>query len=335
MFSPSMTALVCTRFGAPDVLAPTLLPVPELKPHEVLIRVEASGVNRADILQRQGKYPPPEGASDILGLEVAGSVVAVGAETKRWKGGDKICALLAGGGYAEYVAVDAAHCLPIPPHLSWIEAAALPEAIVTVYALLYEEAGLRDGETVLIHGGAGGIGTTAIQMLKTRGVRVFVTVRSPEKAAACLALGAEAAILSHQEDFVARVNDLTAGEGVNVVLDNSGGDYLNRNLACLAPRGRHISLATMRGKEALIDLRLVMQKRLMLTGSTLRACRAAEKARLIAAVEAEVWPLVATGKIKPVIDQSFDIKNAAAAHKRMESSAHIGKMVLIVSLSEA
>ena len=327
----NMITIECDGFGAPEVMKMGSRPRPVVGAGEVLVKVAAAGVNRADLMQRRGKYPPPAGASDILGLEVSGTVEAVGAGTCCWKIGDKVCALLAGGGYAEYVAVPEGHCLPVPENLGLIDAAALPEAMVTVYANLLEDAELKAGESVLIHGGSSGIGTMALQMAKLCGARVFVTVGSPEKAEVCRRLGADAVIEYKREDFVEAVKQATGGRGVDVVLDMVGGDYVNRNLQVLALRGRHISIATQSGVKAEIDVRFIMQKRLIVTGSTLRGRDLAEKARLVAAVEEKIWPLVAAEKIKPVIYQRVPLKNAGEAHKRMESGAHIGKIVLEVS----
>jgi putative PIG3 family NAD(P)H quinone oxidoreductase len=331
MLSTEMTFISCANFGDADVLHPASCPVPMAGANEVLIKVTAAGINRADIMQRRGKYPPPAGASDILGMEVSGTVAALGTGIQKWKIGDKVCALLAGGGYAEYVAAPEGHCLPIPSGISLKEAAALPEAVVTVYANLFEGAGVKAGETVLLHGGASGIGTMAVQMLKAFGARVFVTVGNAQKADFCRKLGADLAIDYKQEDFTAAVKAATNQRGVDIVLDMVGGSYINRNLQALAPFGRHVSIATQAGSMAEVDIRLIMQKRLILTGSTMRGRDSAEKARLIAEIEAKIWPLIASGKIKPVIYQSFPLKNAAEAHKVMESSAHIGKITLEVS----
>jgi putative PIG3 family NAD(P)H quinone oxidoreductase len=322
----------CWSAGGPEVLhwAEHTMPVPAAD--EVLIRVAAVGVNRADILQRQGKYPPPFGASEILGLEVAGTIVALGTKVRRWKTGDRVCALLAGGGYAEYVAVPETHCLPVPPNLSLTEAAALPEAVVTVWANVFEMASLQPGETILVHGGSSGIGTMAIRLVKAHGARIFVTVGNDEKAAACRKLGADLAIDYKNEDFVEVIARTTAGQGVNVVLDMIGGEYLARNLAVLAPYGRHVSIATQKGRMATVDIAEIMQKRLIVTGSTLRPRPADEKGRLIREVEAKIWPKVLSGDINPLIYRVFQIKKVSEAHKMMESSAHIGKIVLEVAV---
>lgn len=306
-------------------------PTPEPQTGEILVKVMAAGVNRADLMQRQGKYPPPAGASDILGLEVSGEVAALGANTSRWKIGDKVCALLSGGGYAEWVNVPEAHCLPVPANLPLRDAAALPETITTVWANLFEAGGLQSGETALVHGGSSGIGTTAIQMAKLFGAKIIVTVANDEKAEACRQLGADLVINYNRQDFVEAVSTFTNGQGANVVLDMVAGDYINRNLAAMAPFGRHVSIATQQGRVAPVDFRLVMQKRLTITGSTLRGRSISEKARLMAEIEQKVWPRVASGQFKPLIYQAYPIKNAPEAHKMMESGAHIGKILLEVA----
>lgn len=306
-------------------------PMPGSGAGDVLIRVAAAGVNRADLLQRRGKYPPPADASPILGLEVAGEIAAVGADVTRWRVGDKVCALLGGGGYAEYAAAPAEHCLPVPAGLPLTHAAALPEAIITVYANLFDNTGLKAGDCVLVHGGASGIGTAAIQMLRLAGMDVIVTVGRDEKAQACRDLGAKAVINYNTEDFVEGVKRETGVHGVQAVLDMVGGDYVNRNLACLAKGGRHISIATQKGRMAEVDIGAVMRGQLILTGSTLRGRNREEKARLTQAVEEKIWPFVEKNHYKPLISNVFDIKQADAAHKMMESGAHIGKIVLEVS----
>jgi len=331
MLSTEMNVIVCNGFGSPEVLQLSRRALPLLGPDEVLIKVAAAGINRADLLQRRGKYPPPSGACDILGMEVSGTITALGMSACRWKIGDKVCALLAGGGYAEYAAVSQDHCLLIPKNISLQEAAALPEAIVTVYANLIESGHLKKDETALIHGGSSGIGTTAIQMAKAMGVFVITTAGGEEKVNACKALGADCALNYKEEDFVKTGLAVTKGRGVDVVLDMIGGSYINRNLQVLGLRGRHISIATQSGTMAEIDVSLIMQKQLTLTGSTLRGRSKAEKSRLMAEIEAKIWPFIAAGKIKPVIYQTFPLKNAPDAHKVMESGTHIGKMVLEVS----
>ena len=330
-----MQAILYERPGGADVLRLGEYPQPQPAADEVLIRVNAAGVNRADLMQRQGRYPPPPGTSDLLGLEVAGEVVGLGSSVTGWQKGDRLCALLAGGGYAEYVAVPAAHCLPVPPELSLLEAAALPEALVTVWANLFEAGGLTASQTALVHGGASGIGTTAIKLAKLFGANIFVTVGTEEKAAACRALGVDLVINHATEDFVELIQAATNGRGVDVVVDMVGGDYIPKNLAILAPHGRHVSLATQRGRLVTLDLRMVMQKQLIITGSTLRDRSAPEKARLIRAVREKIWPFVISGALKPLIYRSYPLKNAAEAHKMMESGEHIGKIVLEVDVKKS
>ncbi len=325
-----MHAIQISRPGGPEVLQWVERPTPQPQSGDVLIKVAVAGLNRADILQRQGNYPPPEGASDILGMEVAGEVAAIGANVKRWKVGDKICALLSGGGYAEYVAAPEGHCLPVPKNLSLTEAAALPEAVVTVWANIFEAGGLQPGQIVLAHGGSSGIGTTAIQMVKAFGVKIFVTAGTDEKCAACLKLGADLAINYKKEDFVAVIEQANGKRGIDVVLDMVGGDYVPRNLSVLAAGGRHVSIAVQSGKQATVDLWHIMRKRLVVTGSTLRHRSPEEKARLVRAVEEKVWVWVEQVKVKPLIYKKYPIKEAAEAHKMMESGAHIGKIVLEV-----
>jgi putative PIG3 family NAD(P)H quinone oxidoreductase len=310
-----MNIITCNGFGEPDILQVASQPTPTAGDGEVLIKVAAAGLNRADLMQRRGKYPPPAGASAILGMEVAGTIAALGPNTQQWKVGDRVCALLSGGGYAEFATAPETHCLPVPKDTSLLEAAALPEAVTTVYANIFEDADLQPGETVLVHGGSSGIGTTAIQMIKAYGAKVFVTAGSPEKGDLCRKLGADLAINYKSEDFVLAVKDATNGQGVAIVLDMIGGSTINRNLDALAPLGRHISIATQSGSRAEIDVRLIMQKRLRLTGSTLRGRSIGEKARLIKEIRNKIWPWVASGKIKPVIYQSYPLNNAAEAHK--------------------
>ena len=324
-----MHAIRCRAPGGPEVMEWAEAETPKPQAGEVLIKVAAAGVNRADTLQRQGKYPPPKGASDIMGMEVSGTVA--GGDMKRFKPGNRVCALLSAGGYAEYVAVPEGQCLPLPDDISFTEGAALPECIATVWANVFDTAALKPGETLLVHGGSSGIGTTAIQMAKLFGAKIFVTAGSDEKCDACKKLGADLAINYKNEDFVEAVARVTNGAGVNVVLDMVGGDYIARNLAALAPFGRHVSIATQQGRSATIDLRDVMMKRLTITGSTLRTRSPAEKARLIAEVEKNIWPWVLKHSLKPLIYRVFQIKNAGEAHKMMESGAHIGKMVLEVT----
>jgi putative PIG3 family NAD(P)H quinone oxidoreductase len=312
--------------GGPEVLQPVERPVPEPKPGELLVRVEAAGVNRPDVIQRLGLYPPPPGAPSILGLEIAGTVVA-GDEARI---GDKVCALVAGGGYAEYCAAPAAQCLPVPRGFSMVEAAALPETFFTVWTNLFQLGRARAGDRVLVHGGTSGIGTTAILLGKLFELEVIVTAGSAHKCARALDIGAAHAIDYRAGDFVEDVMSVTGGRGVDIVLDMIGGDYLPRNLQCLADEGRHVSIAVQRGAKAELPIWQVMARRLTLTGSTLRARDAAFKASLAAELRREVWPHLDAGTIRPVIDSTFPLMDAAAAHRRMESSAHVGKIVLTV-----
>ena len=311
--------------GPAEALVPAQRPDPEAGPGQVRIRVRAAGVNRPDLLQRQGAYAPPPGASDILGLEVAGEIDQIGEGVTNWRAGDRVCALLGGGGYAEYAVVDARHVLPIPGDLDFIQAAALPETIFTVFANVFEAGGLKAGETLLIHGATSGIGVTAIQMAKAAGARIIATSRGADKAAAALALGADISLDATADDLKAAIAE--AG-GADVVLDMVGADYADLNLTALKPGGRWVVIATLTGSEARIDLLRIMLKRIVLTGSTLRARPADEKARLTAAVRAIVWPWVTAGKVRPRIDAAFPLENAAAAHQRLEGGRHIGKIVL-------
>jgi NADPH2:quinone reductase len=328
---PQMSVVEGTGFGGPDVLRLATRPLPEFGTNQVLIKVAAAGINRADLMQRRGKYPPPPGASDILGMEVSGTIAATGPDASRWKVGDRVCALLAGGGYAEYVAVSENHCLPVPDSLSLTAAAALPEAMVTVYANVFEAGALLAHETALIHGGSSGIGTMAIQMAKQIGASVIATVGSAEKMETCYDLGADFVVNYTSEDFVIATLRATNQRGANMVLDMVGGDYISRNIEALAFKGRHVSIATQKGVRAEINLIPVMQKQLILTGSTLRGRIESEKARLIAELTKKFWPLVVAKKIKPVIYQTLPLKKASEAHKVMESGAQIGKIVLEVS----
>ena len=327
----SMQFIASERPGPPDVLRVETGPVPRPRDGEVLVRVAAASVNRPDVLQREGKYPPPPGASPIIGLDIAGDVVALGRDASRWRVGDRVCALVSGGGYAEYCAAPAEQCLPIPPGLTMVEAAALPETFFTVWTNLFQRAGLSRDESVLIHGGASGIGTTAIQLAHTMGARVFVTAGTDAKCAACRALGAELAVNYRQTDFVAAVRDATAGHGVNVVMDMVGGPYLARNLSLLAVDGRLVQIAFMTGSRVEIDLRVVMTKRLTVTGSTLRSRPVAEKGAIARDLEAHVWPLLAAGAVRPVVFRTFPLTDAAAAHRLLEEDGHVGKIVLDVS----
>ena len=316
-----------TKPGGPEVLSITERPTPVPAEGEVLIRVAAAGVNRPDCLQRMGVYPPPPGASDLPGLEVAGTIAGVGAGVTRWKEGDAVCALLTGGGYAEFAAVPAGQCLPIPKGLTPVEAATFPEAVMTVWVNVFDRAALAPGEWLLVQGGSSGIGVFAIQMAAALGARVIATAGSLEKCAAITRLGAARAVDYKKEDFGDVVREMT-GDGADVVLDMVGGDYVNRELACMAEDGRLSIIAFLGGPQATIMLPLLMMKRLTLTGSTLRARPAAFKAAVAKSVETRIWPLVEAGRIKPVIDSSFPLERAADAHRRMESGAHIGKIVL-------
>ena len=313
--------------GPAEALVPTERPDPQAAPGQVRIRVRAAGVNRPDLLQRQGAYAPPPGASDIMGLEVAGEVDQVGEGVTDWKTGDRVCALLAGGGYAEYAVVDARHVLPIPDGLDFVQAAALPETGFTVFANVFEAGGLKAGETLLVHGATSGIGVTAIQMAKAAGARVIATSRGADKAAAALALGADVSLDAATDDLKAAIAE--AG-GADVVLDMVGADYAELNLGALKPGGRWVVIATLTGALAQVDLLKLMLKRIVLTGSTLRARPADEKARLTAAVRETVWPWVASGRVQPRIEATFPLENAAAAHQRLEGGRHVGKIVLTV-----
>jgi len=325
---PTMTAIEIREPGGPDVLVPASRPVPEPGPGEVLIRVAAAGVNRPDVLQRTGGYPPPPGASDIPGLEIAGEVVAVGEAAEGRAPGDMVMALVAGGGYAEYCTAPAAQCLPIPKGLDTIQAAAMPETFFTVWSNVFDRGRLASGETFLVHGGSSGIGTTAIQMARAFGARVFATAGSAEKCAACVELGAERAINYRDEDFVAVLRDATDGAGADVILDMVGGSYIVRNIKALAPDGRLCQIAFLGGSKAEVDFTPMMLKRLTLTGSTLRPRPVAFKAAIARSLSEKVWPLVEKGQIKPIVHKVFPLAEAAAAHRLMESSAHIGKIVL-------
>ncbi len=316
--------------GAPDVLEPRDRPTPEPGPRDVLIRVMAAGVNRPDVMQRKGHYPPPPGASDIPGLEVAGTVEAVGSEVTRWAEGSRVMALVAGGGYASHCIAPAPQCLPIPGQLPFVEAAAIPETFFTVWANVFERGRLELGESLLVHGGSSGIGTTAIQLGRAFGARVFATARTADKCDACISLGAERAIRYEDEDFVEVAKRLTMDRGVDVILDMIGGDYVRRNIECLADEGRLVLIALLRGAKAELNLLPILQRRLVITGSTLRPRPVEEKGRIAQALEDRVWPLLELGQIKPVIDSTFPLERAAEAHARMESGEHIGKIVLVV-----
>jgi len=327
----TMTAVEIREPGGPEVLAAGKRPVPKPGPGEVLIRVAAAGVNRPDCLQRQGSYPPPKGASDIPGLEVAGEVVAVGDGVTAPKIGEQVCALVAGGGYAEYCAAPAPQCLPVPKGYSLEQAACLPETFFTVWVNVFQRSGLKPGESFLVHGGTSGIGTTAIQLAKAFGCTVFTTAGSAEKVKACKDLGADHAINYKTEDFVEVVKENTGGRGVDVVLDMVGGDYIPRNIKAMAEDGRLSFIAFLGGPKAEVNFAAVMMKRLTITGSTLRARPVAVKAQLAAELKKQVWPLLEQGKIAPVMAASFPLAEAAKAHALMESSGHIGKIVLTLA----
>lgn len=324
-----MLAIEISHPGGPDVLTPVERPDPQLARGEVLVRVEAAGVNRPDIMQREGKYPPPHGASDIPGLEVAGTVVATHG-SGRWREGDGVCALVAGGGYAALCAVPAAQCLPIPTGMNAVTAAAIPETYFTVWTNLFQRARLRSGERVLIHGGTSGIGSTAVQLAAAFGATVYATAGTDEKCRACTALGAAAAINYRSEDFVQAIAHLTGNEGVDVVLDIIGGDYLPRNLECLSLDGRLSQVGLIGGSKSQINLRLLLQKRLTLTGSTLRPRTVAEKGAIARELEEHVWPLLTRGAAVPVIHATFPLRRAADAHRLLESGDVVGKLVLTV-----
>jgi len=324
-----MKAIIITHPGGPEVLQLTERPKPSFGPGEVLVKVMAAGINRPDVYQRKGNYPPPAGApQDIPGLEIAGTVAEVGANVSRWKVGDKVCALVIGGGYAEYCNVPDGQCLPVPGKLSFIEAASLPETFFTVWSNVFDRGKLQPGESLLVHGGSSGIGVTAIQIAKALGSRVYVTAGSDEKCRFCEALGAGRSINYKTENFAEVIKDLTDGKGVDVILDMIGGDYTPGNIQSLANEGRLVLINTMKGKDAQVDLAAVMRKRLVITGSMLRAREVEFKAAIARKLEEIVWPLLASGKIKPVIYKVFSAEEAAKAHALMESGEHIGKIVL-------
>ncbi|HEY4406294.1 MAG TPA: NAD(P)H-quinone oxidoreductase [Xanthobacteraceae bacterium] len=323
-----MTAIVIRSPGGPDMLVPQERPVAVPGEHEVLVKVAAAGVNRPDVMQRKGLYPPPSGATDIPGLEIAGEVVALGPKVECWKAGDKVMGLVIGGGYAQFCPLHESHALPIPAGLSLIEAAAIPETVFTVWHNVFQRGALKAGETLLVHGGSSGIGTAAIQLAKANGARVIVTAGTPEKCQACRTLGADVAINYKQEDFVAATKAATHGLGADVILDMVGGDYIERNYEAAAIEGRVVQIAFAGSPKATVDFRRIMLKRLTHTGSTLRARSVADKGAIARAVEQQVLPLIAAGRVKPVIDSTFKLAEAALAHARMEASAHIGKIVL-------
>ena len=323
-----MIAVEIREPGGPDVLVAVQRPTPVPAAGEVLIKVAAAGVNRPDVFQRLGNYPPPKGVTDIPGLEVAGTIEQCGEGVNDWKAGDRVCALVAGGGYAEYCAAPTPQCLPIPRGLDFVVAAAIPETYFTVWTNVFQRGRLSAGELLLVHGGSSGIGTTAIQLARARGARVFATAGSPEKCAACERLGAERAIDYRTEDFVAVIRELTGGYGVDVILDIVGADYFARNVEALAYEGRLVEIATLHGVKAELNIQRIMQRRLTITGSTLRARSIEEKGALAAEVHEHVWPLLESGTVRPIIHATFPLREAAAAHRVMDASTHVGKLVL-------
>jgi putative PIG3 family NAD(P)H quinone oxidoreductase len=329
LISKNMIAINIREPGDPDVLVPIDRPAPTPASGELLIKVAAAGVNRPDVMQRRGRYPPPPGASDIPGLEVAGTVEALGPQVSGWERGAPVCALVAGGGYAELCTAPAPQCLPLPRGLDFVAAAAIPETFFTVWHNVFERGRLAAGEAILIHGGSSGIGTTAIQLARARGARAFATAGSPEKCAACERIGAERAINYRDTDFVRVVRELTGGRGVDVVLDMVGGEYFARNIEALALEGRLVEIATQRGATAELVIPTIMQRRLTITGSTLRARPVADKGAIARAVHTNVWPLIESGAVKPIIFKTFPLARAADAHRLLESSEHIGKLVLV------
>jgi NADPH:quinone reductase len=329
-FPPHMTAIGIRAPGGPEVLVPEERPVPQPGPGEILVKVAAAGVNRPDVMQRKGLYPPPKGAPDIPGLEIAGEVAAIGDNVTRWKQGDKVMSLVIGGGYAQYCLAHEGHALPIPQTLTMAEAGAMPETFFTVWHNVFERGNLQSGETFLVHGGTSGIGTTAIQLAKAFGAKVITTAGSAEKCEAARKLGADLAINYKTEDFVAMTKDWTNGKGANVILDMIGGDYIERNYEAASVEGRIVQIAFQGSPKATVNFTRIMLKRLHHTGSTLRSRSVEDKTAIAAAIEAKVLPLIASGKVKPVMDSTFALSDAAAAHARMESSTHIGKIVLTI-----
>jgi NADPH2:quinone reductase len=325
-----MTVVAISKPGGPEVLVPETRTVPAPGPGEILIKVSAAGVNRPDVSQRSGSYPPPPGASDLPGLEVSGEVVALGAGATKHKIGDKVMSLVAGGGYAQYCIAQDAQAMAVPQALSMTEAGAIPETLMTVWHNVFERGALASGETLLIHGGSSGIGTMAIQLAKAFGSKVIVTVGSKDKADACLKLGADRAINYKTEDFVAEVKAATSGAGANVILDMVGGEYVERNYDAAAIDGRVVQIAFLGGPKATVNFAKLMVKRLHHTGSTLRPRSNADKAAMVRAIEAKVMPLLREGRVKPLMDSTFPLQKAADAHRRMESGEHIGKIVLTV-----
>ena len=326
-----MKHIEISQFGDPDVLQLTEGDAPVPGKNQVLVRVAAAGINRPDIMQRQGKYPPPPGASAIPGLEIAGEVIETGTDVAWPQSGDQVCALVTGGGYAEFAVADASLCLPVPAGLTPIEAAALPETFFTVWSNLFDRAGLKAGETVLIHGGSSGIGTTAIQLAKAFGATVFTTAGNEEKCKVCRELGADLVINYNEEDFVEACGNATDGNGVDIILDMVAGDYTNRNIAAAAVEGRYVIIAGLRGFSAEVSIRSIMLKRLVITGSTLRPRPVEFKAAIAAGLREQVWPLLESGQIRPIIHTVLPLNKANEGHRLMESSRHIGKIMLQVT----
>jgi NADPH2:quinone reductase len=325
-----MTAIAIRAPGGPEMLVPEVRPVPVPRSGEILVKVAAAGVNRPDVRQRQGNYPPPKGATDIPGLEIAGVVAALGPDVKRWKLGDKVCALVVGGGYAQYCLAYEPHALPVPPSLSMAEAAAIPETFFTCWQNMFIRATVNSGDWVLVHGGTSGIGTTAIMLAKAFGAKVITTAGSAEKCAAAQKIGADVAVNYKTEDFVTATKTATEGKGANLIVDIVGGDYIDRNYAAAADQGVIAQVSFTSGPKATANFAVLMQKRLHHTGSTLRPRSVLEKAAIARGIEQKVWPLFAEGKIRPVIDSTFPMDKASDAHARMETSLHIGKIVLTV-----
>ena len=330
MITTTMTVIEISESGDPDVLRPAERPMPVPGRDEVLIKVADAGVNRPDVAQRLGKYPPPPGASDIPGLEVAGAIDQTGPGVREWRVGDAVCALVTGGGYAEYCVAPVPQCLPVPRGLDFAAAAAIPETFFTVWTNVFERGRLKPGESILIHGGSSGIGTTAIQLARAFGSRVFATAGSAEKCDACRQLGAELAINYRDTDFVAAIRDATGARGVDVVLDMVGGDYVQRNIDAMALEGRLVQISALGGARAEINMATVMQRRLTMTGSTLRVRSVAEKGAIAKSLRDHVWPLLESGAVRPIVYATFPLRDAAEAHRMMESSRHIGKLVLVV-----
>ena len=326
-----MLAIEIREPGDPDVLVPVERPMPVPAAGDVLIRVAAAGVNRPDVFQRRGRYAPPPGASDIPGLEVSGVIEALGPDVTGWKAGDAVCALVTGGGYAEYCVAPAPQCLPVPRGMDVVTAGAIPETFFTVWTNVFQRGRLQPGESILVHGGSSGIGTTAIQLAKARGARVFATAGSAEKCAACERLGAEHAINYRDADFLDGVRRLTSGRGVDVILDMVGGEYFARNIDALAVEGRLVEIATLHGVKAELNIQTVMGRRLTITGLTLRPRPVADKAAIAAELRQQVWPLLESGAVKPIVHATFPLRQAAEAHRVMESSEHIGKLLLVTT----